>query len=146
MVNSINSTSTLRRVQQELRSPLRVWRLLCSLSLSLYLSLSSWCDPDGWVLSVQACVCSPEEAGESGVCVWFRDVLATLSVCCYQHKLRSTRQPLEQPIRAGVLWRRRGQHIAHVTHFHIFFFSVFIYRNSACLFWYLMRTMYLLVR
>lgn len=145
MVNSINSTSTLRKVQQELRSPLRVWRLLCSLSLSLYLSLSSWCDPDGWVLSVQACVCSPEEAGESGVCVWFRDVLATLSVCCYQHKLRSTRQPLEQPIRAGVLWRRRGQQHSTWDSFPHLFFSVFIYRNPTCLFWYLMRTKCLLV-
>lgn len=34
IVNSINSTSTLRKVQQELRSPLRVQRLLCSLSRS----------------------------------------------------------------------------------------------------------------
>lgn len=67
MVNSINSTSTLCKVQQELRSPLRVWRLLCSLSFPLSLALQlMW---SRWLGAVSPGVCMFPRGGWGEWCV-----------------------------------------------------------------------------
>lgn len=51
-------TSTLRKVQQELRSPLRVWRLLCSLSPADVIQMAGCCQSRRvYVPQRRLCVC-----------------------------------------------------------------------------------------